>query len=241
MIVLAGLLLGAILGSFLATVTLRWPEGRSALAGRSACDACQRPLGPLDLVPILSFALSRGRCRHCGEPIARDHLWIELAAAFIGGAAALLAPLPQALALATMGWLLIPLVWLDFKHLWLPNRLVALLAVAGMALGGLATGVSLVDRLIGGAAGFAALWLLAAAFKRLRGKDGMGAGDPKLLGALGLWVGWWALPPLLLVAAGTSLALVLLLGDAKDRDRPYPFGSALGAAGLVIAFGLALP
>src|SRR3546814_3506716 len=68
-----GALLGAIVGSFLATVLVRWPAGESALAGRSRCDGCRRTLAPFELVPVLSFALNRGRCRRCAAPIDRTH------------------------------------------------------------------------------------------------------------------------------------------------------------------------
>ena len=79
-----GALLGAIVGSFLATVLIRWPQQRSALGGRSACDACAAPLGARDLVPFLSFLIARGRCRACGARIDPRHLGMELAAAMGG-------------------------------------------------------------------------------------------------------------------------------------------------------------
>src|SRR3546814_18504832 len=94
-----GALRGAIVGSFLATVLVRWPAGESALAGRSRCDGCRRTLAPFELVPVLSFALNRGRCRRCAAPIDRPHLRVEIAAATIAGTAfALVSPA------AAFGW-----------------------------------------------------------------------------------------------------------------------------------------
>src|SRR3546814_11744442 len=94
-----GALLGAIVGSFLATVLVRWPAGESALAGRSRCDGCRRTLAPFELVPVLSFALNRGRCRRCAAPLDRTHLRVEIAAATISGTAFALVSPP-----AAFGW-----------------------------------------------------------------------------------------------------------------------------------------
>ncbi|WP_420605412.1 prepilin peptidase [Novosphingopyxis sp.] len=228
-------LLGAILGSFIATLCLRWPAGRSVTAGRSHCDACGRALSAPDLVPLLSALASGGRCRSCRTPIDPAHGSIEFAALLAGAAPfLLLAPVPAA-AWALMAWLLIPLIWLDNRHLWLPDPLVLPLALAGLLAGGYLGGLTPVDRLIGGAAGWAVLASIAGGYRRLRGFDGLGQGDPKLLGAAGLWLGWQALPFLLLLASGVGLALAL----ARSRTIPLaqqriPFGTAIGLAALLI-------
>jgi leader peptidase (prepilin peptidase)/N-methyltransferase len=154
-------LLGAILGSFIAALVIRWPEGRSVMRGRSQCDACGVTLRPRDLVPLLSAALSRGRCRACGAAIDPLHWQIELAALWIGVAAGLTIGGPVALAGAAFGWLLLALAALDITEFWLPDRLTATLALAGLATGLLGIDPSLSDRLIGGATGFAALWAIA--------------------------------------------------------------------------------
>ena len=95
----AGFVLGAIIGSFLATIVVRWPRGESVLRGRSHCDGCGRTLTALELVPIVSALLQRGKCRTCGAAIERDHLTVELAAAAIGATAFGVAP-----GLAGAGW-----------------------------------------------------------------------------------------------------------------------------------------
>ena len=230
-----GALLGAIVGSFLATLIIRWPAGRSVLSGRSACDGCDRTLSPLELVPIAGFLLLRGRCRSCAAPIARDHFAIEIAAALIGGIAFALVPTVAGIGLAGLGWLLLALGWLDARHLWLPDALVILLALVGLVAAGWITAIALQDRLIGGVAGFATLEIVRRAYRRMRGHDGMGGGDPKLFGAIGLWTGWAMLPLVLLVASAGLLATALLSGTARDRSREFPLGSALAAAGFVIA------
>ena len=225
-------LLGAILGSFIATLVLRWPAGRT-LGGRSACDACGRVLGPLELVPLVSAAALAGRCRTCRAPIAALHWQVEAAAAVVGGLSGWLSPDRAGVAGAVFGWLLLALALLDLRAWWLPDALTALLAASGLAAGALGLGPPLVDRLIGGAAGFALLWVVGAAYRRLRGRDGMGGGDPKLLGAIGLWLGWAMLPPVLLAACllGLGVAIAARIGGrAVARDDPLPLGALLAAA-----------
>lgn len=222
-----GFALGAIAGSFLATLAVRWPQGRD-LGGRSCCDTCGRMLGGWELVPLVSALAQRGRCRGCGAAIAADHAAIEWAAAAIGAAAFGLAPGIAGAGWALFGWLLLTLAALDARHFWLPDRLTLTLGAAGLLVGGLATGVALVDRVIGAAAGFASLWAIGAGYRRLRGREGLGGGDPKLLAAIGAWLGWLALPFVLLAASLLGLGAALLGGDLR-RDRPLAFGAALAA------------
>lgn len=225
---LGGAGLGAIIGSFLATIVVRWPRGESVLRGRSHCDGCGRTLTALELVPVLSALLQRGRCRTCGAAIDRDHLAVEVGAAAIGAAAFGFAPGLAGAGWAVFGWLLLTLAALDVKHLWLPDRLTAPLAGLGLAFGGITTGAWPADRLIGAVAGFGSLWLIGAAYRRVRGRDGLGLGDAKLLGAIGAWLGWLALPFVLLAASVIGLIAAALSGGPA-RDRAVPFGAALAA------------
>jgi leader peptidase (prepilin peptidase)/N-methyltransferase len=226
-------LLGAIVGSFIAALVIRWPQGRSVLRGRSHCDACDALLAPRDLVPLLSAAVARGKCRRCAAPIDPQHWQIELAALAIGALAGLAVPGPVALAGAVFGWLLLALAALDIAEFWLPDRLTITLALAGLATGSIGIDPPLVDRLVGGAAGFVALWLIAHGYRHFRHREGLGGGDPKLLGAIGLWLGWRMLPAVLLLAALTGLALVfisMVRGKAARLDDRVPFGALLAVA-----------
>ena len=222
---------GAIVGSFLATLCLRWPRGEQVMTGRSRCDGCSRTLKPLELVPVAAALASRGRCRTCGTPIAGLHLQVELAAAALAGCALYLQP-NAAGAVLTLFWLLLlaPAV-LDALHYWLPDRLTLLLALAGLALGSYVSGAPLSDRLIGGACGFLALWLLAFSYRRFCGREGLGAGDAKLLGAIGLWAGWTALPPILLIASLVGIAIAAAKG--LSRMERMPFGTLLAAGAIL--------
>jgi leader peptidase (prepilin peptidase)/N-methyltransferase len=226
-------LLGAIIGSFLATLVIRWPEGRSVLHGRSHCDSCDAVLGSRDLVPLFSATLARGRCRHCAAPIDPRHWQIELVAAAIGALAGLAVPGPVAVAGAAFGWLLLALAALDLAVFWLPDPLTIALALGGLLTGALGIDPPMTSRLIGGAAGFGGLWCVGQGYRLLRKREGLGGGDPKLLGAIGLWLGWAMLPAVLLIAALTGLALVFvgsLSGRPARLDDRVPFGALLAIA-----------
>lgn len=224
--------LGAILGSFLATIVIRWPQGRSVMAGRSMCDGCGRALRAWELVPVLSATMARGRCSRCGGRIDARHWQVELACVAIGVLSGLAVPGTTGVAGAVFGWLLLTLAALDVTEYWLPDALTGTLALAGLAAG-LVAPPEWADRLIGGAAGFGALWLIAFAYRRLRGREGLGGGDPKLLGAIGLWLGWRMLPFVLLLAGLVGLAAVAMAA-ARGRgvaatDR-LPFGAMMAIA-----------
>lgn len=228
-----GAALGLVAGSFLATLAIRWPEGRGIVAGRSACDACGQPLRWFELLPVLSFAAQRGRCRRCCGRIDPRHPLIETAAALIGAAAMIAAPGLVGLAGALFGWLLLTLATLDVEHHWLPDRLTIALAVTGIAAGAAGLAPPMINRLIGAAAGFGALWLIATAYRALRGRVGLGGGDPKLFGAIGAWLGWQMLPFVLLLAALAGLAAVVamrLRGDTVTATTRLPFGALLAVA-----------
>lgn len=225
---LLGAVAGAIVGSYLATLVQRWPKGESASGGRSRCDGCGRTLRTWELVPLASALTSRGRCRTCGARIEPLHWQVELAAAAIGGAALAIAPDERGAALALLGWLLLPLALLDLRHFWLPDRLTLLLALAGLAVGGSLGIASLTDRLTGGVAGFVSLAVIGWTYRSLRRREGLGGGDPKLLGAIGLWLGWAALPFVLLL--GALIGLAAALPGGLQGSRRLPFGTMLAVA-----------
>ncbi len=225
--------LGLVVGSFLATVLIRWPKGQNALAGRSSCDACGAVLGPLELVPVLSWLVRRGRCRRCGARIDPRHLAVELAAAMIGVVAALAHPLPLALVTAGLGWWLLLTAALDLQEQWLPDLLTLPLILPGLAAAWAGFGPPLVERLWGAGIGWAALEAIRWLYRRSRGRDGMGGGDPKLFAAAGAWVGAWNLPVILLVAGLLGIAAVLammLRGRTVEAGTRLPLGTLIALA-----------
>ena len=232
---IAGFILGAVIGSFLATLVLRWPEGRSVLTGRSTCDGCGRTLGAVDLFPLVSFLVQRGRCRTCGARIDALHPGVELGCAMAGAISCWLAPGIEGLGWAILAWFLIALAVLDYRHFWLPDALTLPLAFLGFTLAMWVNGVELPDRVIGAAAGYGALTLVRLGYRRLRGREGMGGGDPKLLGALGAWMGWQTLPLILLIASGTALMLAawdMTKGRAVSRATRVPLGTFMAIAAI---------
>ncbi|MEI6486469.1 MAG: prepilin peptidase [Sphingomonadales bacterium] len=228
---LLGGLLGLIVGSFLALVTLRWPLGE-AITGRSRCDHCGTTLRAFELVPVLSFLALRGRCRTCGGRIAPRHLAIELAAGIIGAVLLWRTPAPEGLLVALAGWWLLALLILDVEQQWLPDALT--LPFIPFAL--LVPGPAWQQRVLAALAAFALLTALRLGYRAWRGRDGMGGGDPKLMAGLGALFGPWPLPFLLTGAAGLGLALALadrLRGRPVDAATRLPLGALLAGVALL--------
>lgn len=223
---------GAIIGSFVAALVLRWLDDRSVLAGRSACDHCGKTLRAWELVPVVSFVLLRGRCARCRKAIDPVHWRIEAIAALIGVSAGWVAG-ADGWTGALFGWTLLALGALDALAFWLPDRLTAWAAGAGVLTGLLGHAPSPGERIVGGLVGFVGLWAIAEGYRRWRGREGMGGGDPKLLGAIGLWLGWRMLPGVLLAACVIGLGFVAvrhLLGQRASGQDMVPLGLLLALA-----------
>ncbi len=236
MTALAGGLLGLIAGSFIALVTWRWPRGE-AITGRSRCDDCGVQLRAAELVPLLSYLWQRGRCRHCGAVIAPRHLAIELICAAAGALFLARWPGPDGLLLMLAAWLLITLIVLDVEQFWLPDALTLPLIPLALLVPEAPMLPPLPERVYGAVLGFGGLWLLGFAYRRWRGRDGLGGGDPKLLGALGALLGALALPFLLTGAAALGLALAAwdrLRGREVTAATRLPFGALLAAVALLL-------
>lgn len=234
---MSGAILGSLFGSFIAALVIRWPLGQSVMSGRSACDACGQSLGAIELIPIISAALQRGKCRHCGTTIDRRHLVIELAAAFVGCVALGVAPNLAGIAGALFGWILIALIALDAEHYWLPDKLTLPLLILGLGAGLIGIAPPLIDRLWGAAGGYLSLTAIAYGYKQMRGRDGLGGGDPKLLGAIGAWLGWQWLPMVLLGGSGVGL-LYVLFRTVRGRPMVVTDRLPLGALMALAAFPL---
>ncbi|ARP79308.1 hypothetical protein CAL11_20400 [Bordetella genomosp. 6] len=250
--------LGLVLGSFLnvvlarlpAMLEYRWrldgqPEGEAACAPPpglthppSRCPHCATPLRWRHNVPVLSWLWLRGRCAFCAAPIAARYPLVEAASgALFAGIAALYGPTLLALALMGLAAALLALACFDVEHLLLPDCLTLPLLWAGLLANAAGMGLATpVQAIAGAAAGYALLAGLAWAFRRRTGRDGLGLGDAKLLAALGAWLGWQALPALLLAAGLWGVAAGLL---ARWRRRaalqPLGPGLAFGAAAWVAA------
>lgn len=230
-------ILGAIVGSFLGAALERMPQGRSIVTGRSACDGCGKALTVAELVPVLSWLMQRGKCRACGANIGAWQLGCELGGAVVGIGAVLLAREGLALAAMLMGWQLLLLALLDMRHLWLPRLLTGWLGATGavvvLARAWAAQDIAPVLIGAGGAAlGYLSLWLIARFYLKARGREGMGGGDPPLLGAIGLWIGPLGVIETMLGASilGILVALAMIVGKRKvAADTALPLGTCLAA------------
>lgn len=227
---IVAILLAPIIGSFLGVLIQRLPEDRPVVAARSACEHCGRALGPLDLVPIVSYLALGGKCRSCGQTIDRFHLQVELAALVPAIWAASLDDGMRLWADCVLGWTLLALSWIDWRHMILPDVLTLPLVLAGLGAAALLDPDHLVDHAIGAAVGFLLFTAIAWAYRRARGRDGLGEGDAKLLAAAGAWVSWSGIAEIMLIAALTGLVIALgyrLAGRRIDGQTPIQFGPCL--------------
>lgn len=217
-------------GSFLGVLIDRLPRGEGVVWGRSRCRSCETTLTAADLVPLVSWAWSRGKCRHCGAPIGAICPAIEIAAIALAIWSVLVVPGWLAWPTAILGWLLLALSVIDWRHLILPDELTLPLLPIGLGTAACLSGDRLLDNGIGVAAGGAALALVLVTFRRLAGREGLGLGDVKLFAGAGAWVGWQGLPSVLLLGAGSGLIVALLRSWASPSTgarSPIAFGPFL--------------
>jgi len=214
-------------GSFLGTLTVRLPDGRPVIMGRSSCPSCGATLGPMSLVPVLSWALQRGRCTSCAAPISTFYPAIELAALGTAIWAASVFSGWLLLASSALGWTLLALAVIDARRLLLPDALTLPLIPAGLAtIAAIGPGAFWAHAL-GAGAGWALFVAIDRLYRRLRGRSGLGAGDAKLLAGAGAWVGLAGLPSVVLLASVTALGWAAAGGLRRGSLRAgklVPFG-----------------
>jgi len=227
--------LGAIVGSFLNVVAYRLPRRESLIAPASHCPKCGVPVKPYDNVPVLSWLWLRGRCRSCGARISARYPLVEAGAALLCAGAVLTHDTAAGIALSVaLVLLLIPAALIDLEHRIIPNRLTAVGAVLALVLGTALDPVGEPARLIAGAAAGGFLLVAALAYPA-----GMGMGDVKLAGVMGLFLGAAVAPALLIaLVSGVALGAVVLArsGARAGRKTAIPFGPFLALGGIVAVF-----
>lgn len=224
-------LLGLIIGSFLNVVIHRLPRGESLAHPPSHCPGCDAPVKPYDNIPVLSWVLLRGRCRHCGEPISRRYPLVELLTGLLY-LAVVLAKWDDGLDIAlgiALVTLLVPMTFIDLDTRLIPNKLLLPFAVLAPVLALLLDPDFVPEQLIAAAAGFLFFLLAALAYP-----GGMGMGDVKLVGVLGLYLGRAVAPAIFIgLIAGVVVGALIIarVGRAAGRKTQVPFGPflALGA------------
>ena len=229
------------IGSFLGVLVRRLPEERPLAWERSRCEHCGKALTARDLVPLVSWLAARGRCRFCSQPLGWFYPGIELAALVValvaiaadGGEGTWLDSL--------LGWWLLALGWIDLRRWLLPDVLTLPLVVAGLLAAVILDPEQLTDRSLGAALGYLGFRLIASAYRAVRGREGLGQGDAKLLAASGAWVGASALPQVILGAAVSALlaaGCLRLAGMRLAAHSALPFGPFLAlATWLIWVFG----
>jgi len=208
---------------------------------RSACPACRAPIAAWQNVPIVSYLLLQGRCAACGTRISARYPIVEALTGLMSAAVAWKFGFGlAALCGILLTWFLIALAFIDIDHQLLPDDLTLpllwlglLFSLWGARAGAAALPVDLRASVIGAIAGYASLWSVYHLFRLATGKEGMGYGDFKLLAALGAWLGWQMLLPIVLSAAavGAVAGILMLSIQGRDRATPVAFGPYLAAAG----------
>ncbi len=206
---------------------------------RSACPACGHQITSMENIPVVSWLALRGKCSACAAPISPRYPIVEL----LGGALAAAAifkfgPTWQGVAACAFLWTLLALTGIDFDTQLLPDNLTLPLLWGGLIANLYGLFVPLADAVIGAIAGYMALWTIFWLFKIIRGKEGMGYGDFKLLAALGAWLGWKMLPLIVLGSSvvGAAIGIALVVFKGRDHNVPLAFGPYLAIAGAVALF-----
>jgi leader peptidase (prepilin peptidase)/N-methyltransferase len=254
-------LLGLLVGSFLNVVIHRlpiilqrewrqqcdWLNGHATpeeatynlIVPRSACPVCQHSITWYENIPLVSWLVLRGRCSACGTSISKRYPLVEvLTGVLFGFAAWRWGGGLQTVFLWVLLASLIALSFIDLDTQLLPDNITLPLLWAGLLINLNAVFCPLDQAVIGAVAGYVSLWLVYYLFKMLTGKEGMGFGDFKLLAALGAWLGWKMLLPIVLAAsfAGALMGIALILFAGRDRTQPMPFGPWLALGGLIAVF-----
>jgi len=255
---LAAALFGLLIGSFLNVVVYRLPvmaqreldnyiaheagkelphqDRFDLMVPRSACPHCGHRITALENIPIVSWLFLRGKCSACKAPISPRYPIVEAVTGLLSGL--LIWHFGSGwlgLASLVFAYFLISMTLIDYDTKTLPDDLTYPLLWLGLLLNLNGTIVPLRDAVIGAMAGYLALWTVYWAFKLVTGKEGMGYGDFKLLAALGAWMGWAALPTIIILSSvvGAVVGIGLIVFARRDRNNPIPFGPYLAAAGMI--------
>ena len=206
---------------------------------RSACPSCGHGITALENVPLLSWLVLKGKCSSCGAAIAGRYPAVELLGAALAVAAIWrFGPTWQAVAACVLLWTLVALTFIDFDSQLLPDNLTLPLLWAGLLANMFDLFVPLKTAVIGAVAGYLSLWVVYWLFKLIRGKEGMGYGDFKLLAALGAWLGWQMLPLIVLLSSvvGATIGIMLIVFRGREHGVPLAFGPYLAIAGAIALF-----
>ena len=232
-------LLGLALGSFANVCIYRLPLGRSIVSPPSSCPHCGTQIQFYDNIPILSYVLLRGKCRNCKKSIPIQYPLVELITGIISLALFIRYGISyQYILYLLFSGSLVVITFIDLHHKIIPD----VISLPGIVVGFLASFIlpylTWIESLIGIVAGGGALLLIAVIFEKLTGKEGMGGGDIKLLAMIGAWLGWKALPFVVLISSilGILIGGGALLVSGKGMRVRIPFGPFLAMGTLTYFF-----
>ena len=240
-------LLGLLVGSFLNVVILRFPQALETeslsllqlLLPRAHCPKCLKTIAWYDNIPLFSYLNLRGKCRHCQKTISKRYPAIEALTAFLSfWAAQHFGFNLNLLAALCLIWSLIALLFIDLDHMLLPDDITLPVLWLGLLFNVFNIFTSAQSAILGAAGGYSILWGVYWIFKIIARKEGMGYGDFKLLALLGAWLGWQALPFIILLSSllGSSVGILLMLFRGQTKNTPIPFGPFLAIAGFIALF-----
>lgn len=236
-------ILGLCVGSFLNVVIYRVPEGLSLATPASHCPHCKHMIGARDNIPVLSYLILRGKCRHCGVHIPFRYTAVELSNAALWLLSVCLfweVSIPFAVIVALCCSTLLCVFFIDLSHMLVFDRFVLILAALGVGATFLDPYYGWLSHVIGGLVGFLSFYAIAAIFARVRGKEGLGGGDIKLTGAMGLLLGWERLLLAVLIASVVASVLLSVLTRRDEKrgegEREYPFAPFLSVGYAISLF-----
>jgi prepilin signal peptidase PulO-like enzyme (type II secretory pathway) len=232
---------GFLIGSAIDAAANRFERNQPWLMRRSRCQACDRIVRWYELVPVVSWLFLRGRCRTCKAPIGLSAPMTEIAGALVALAAVVLTPADRAYGLGfslAFGWLLLALAAIDRRTFLLPDGLNAALLAVGAVMVAVVKPEDWPLHVTGAVAGYGLLRLVEIVYRRLKGIDGLGRGDAKLLGAIGGWVGLAGIPPVLLIASLSAilatLATALVRRQSVSGQTAIAFGPWIALGGYIV-------
>lgn len=215
------------------------PPTYNLWAPRSACPHCHHQIRPWENVPVFSWLWLRGKCSACKAHISVRYPVVELLTALLSAAVAW----KFGFVLAALGgivfiWVLIALAFIDLDTTYLPDDLTLPLLWGGLILNYYGAFTTIEAAVVGAVVGYLALWSVYWLFKLVTGKEGMGYGDFKLLAAIGAWLGWQALPVVILLSSvvGSIVGIVMIVLVKHDHRIPIPFGPYLVGGGVMALF-----
>ena len=239
LIALYAFLLGLALGSFMNVCIYRIPLKKSIIHPPSSCPNCGKKIRFYDNIPLVSYLLLLGKCRHCRHPISWRYPTVEAMIGLLSLALFIRYGLSyQYILFLLFTASLVTISFVDLDHQIIPDVLSLSGVIAGLAIAFIPGNISWLNSLIGIIAGGGSLFLVGFVYEKLTGKQGMGGGDVKLLAMIGAWMGWKALPFVLLISSlmGAVIGSVFLLAAGKGYRVRIPFGPFLSLGALLYLF-----